>query len=136
MKYTDIGVRIRKRRKELDISAHELANRLHMSKATVHRYESGEIKNIKLPVIETIARELRCNPAWLVGKSNRKDAASDAYGNERYNDIVQLFDDIIQYIDYTDNIQCCSRRLDREDKTGIIVGLNTIKNMTLSKYQN
>ena len=102
MEYKEIGTKIRERRQALGISVFELANRLHMSKATVHRYESGDIKMIKLPVIDSIARELRCNPAWLIGKSDHMETAVDANGSVLYNDIIHLLDDIIQFIEYTD----------------------------------
>ena len=119
----------------MNISVFELANRLNMSKATIHRYESGDIKTIKLPVIESIARELRCNPAWLVGKSDRKETASDAHGNPRYNDIIKLLDDIIQFTGYTDELTCCGEKLKTDDKRAILVGLSTIRDMTISRYK-
>lgn len=135
MEYREIGVKIRERRQALGISVFELANRLHMSKATVHRYESGDIKTIKLPVIESIARELRCNPAWLIGKSDRMETAVDANGSVLYNDVIHLLDDIIQFIEYTDKLECRDETLKIEDKLSIITGLTTIRNMTLSRYK-
>ena len=135
LEYKEIGTKIRERRQEISMSVFELANRLHMSKATIHRYESGDIKTIKLPVIESIARELRCNPAWLIGKSDRKETASDADGHVMYNDIVNLLDDIIQFIGYTEELSCCGERLKKEDKRSIIVGLSTIRDITLSRYK-
>lgn len=71
MRYADIGERMKRRRMELNVSAAALAERLSLSKATIHRYESGDIKNIKLPVVETIAKELRVTPMWLLGKSDQ-----------------------------------------------------------------
>ena len=71
MEYMEIGARMKKRRMELNVSAAALAERLSLSKATIHRYENGDIKNIKLPVVESIARELRVNPMWLIGKSDK-----------------------------------------------------------------
>lgn len=74
MGYEDIGSRIKWRRQQLDMSAADLAAKLSLSKATIHRYENGEIRNIKMPVVVSISRALKCNPAWLVGKSdNMKD---------------------------------------------------------------
>lgn len=135
LEYKEIGTKIRERRQELNMTVFELANRLHMSKATIHRYESGDIKSIKLPVVESLARELRCNPAWLIGKSDRKETATDAHGHVRYNDIVKLLDDIIQFVSYTDDLKCCGDRLEKEDKRAITVGLSTIRDMTLSRYK-
>lgn len=135
MEYREICVKIRERRQSLGISVFELANKLHMSKATVHRYESGDIKTIKLPVIESIARELRCNPAWLIGKSDRMETAVDANGSILYNDVIHLLDDIIQFIEYTDKLECRDETLKFEDKIAIITGLTAIRDMTLSRYK-
>lgn len=135
MEYKEIGTKIRERRQEINMTVFELANRLHMSKATIHRYESGDIKAIKLPVIESLARELKCNPAWLIGKSDRKETAKDAHGHIRYNDVIKLLDDVIQFMSYTDELTCCEERLKKEDKRSIITGLTTIREMTLSRYK-
>ena len=120
MAHKEIGERIREIRHELDISAVELAESLHMSKATIHRYENGEIKTIKMPVIESIARELRCNPVWLIGKSERKESSKKSYGSDRYNDFTKLFDDLIQFFDYKENITCLGRKIERSDRMAVL----------------
>lgn len=135
MAHKEIGERIRERRHELDISAVELAESLQMSKATIHRYENGEIKTIKLPVIESISRELRCNPAWLIGKSERKESSKESYGSDRYNDFTKLFDDLIQFLDYKENITCLGRKIERSDRMAVIAGLEAIRSMTVSRYK-
>lgn len=135
LEYKEIGSRIRERRQELGISVQEIAFRLHMSKATIHRYESGDIRNIKLPVIESLAKELKCNAVWLIGKSDRKEAASEIVGNKRYNDIEKLIDDVIEHIKYTERLNCCDKRLLRPDRLSIISGLAVIKEMTVSRYK-
>lgn len=68
----NIGERIKSRRTELGISVAKLASVTGLSKATLHRYENGDIKRIKLPTIECIATYLNVNPLWLIGKSNVK----------------------------------------------------------------
>lgn len=65
-----IGKRIKERRNKVNISAVELAGITGLSKATIHRYESGDIKNIKMPVIETIAKFLDVSSEWLLGETN------------------------------------------------------------------
>lgn len=99
MEYVDIGERIKKRRMELGVSAADLAESLSMSKATIHRYENGEIKNIKLPVIESIARELRANPLWLIGKSEQREAGSMDDG-----DLLVMIDELIEYAKRTSSL--------------------------------
>ena len=73
MRNEEIGKRIQQQRKALNISVVDVAAYTGLSKATIHRYENGEIKDIKLPVLETIATMLNVNPAWLIGKSDSKE---------------------------------------------------------------
>lgn len=134
LEYKEIGNRIRERRQELGISVQEIAFRLHMSKATIHRYESGDIRTIKLPVVESLAKELKCNPVWLIGKSDRKEAATEMAGSKRYSDIEQLVDDVIEFIKYTERLNCCGQRLLQPDRLAIVSGLVAIKEMTVSRY--
>lgn len=44
----DIGERIKKRRKELGLSAEQIAEKLGVSPATIYRYESNDIMNMRI----------------------------------------------------------------------------------------
>ncbi len=63
----DYGARIKQRRKQLDISADELASRIGKSRATVYRYENGYIEDMPLTVLEPLAKALHTTPAYLMG---------------------------------------------------------------------
>lgn len=65
----DIGNRIMKARIRTGLSGKELAEKVGVAASTITRYEKGTIANIKMPVIEAIARALSVNPMWLLGKS-------------------------------------------------------------------
>ncbi len=65
-----IGERIKFRRKELDLTLQDIADRVHVARSTVQRYEAGTISQMKMPVIYSIAQALQVNPDWLVGKSD------------------------------------------------------------------
>jgi|GEM_PF-1974272 len=65
-----IGNRIKSRRKEVSISLQEIADKIGVNKSTIQRYESGNIKDIKRPVIDAIAEILTVNPLWLIGKTD------------------------------------------------------------------
>ncbi len=67
-----LGYRIKSRRMELGISAAKIAEYTGLNKATIHRYENGDFKKVKLPTIESIANILEVSPAWLIGKSDEK----------------------------------------------------------------
>ncbi|WP_371722181.1 helix-turn-helix domain-containing protein, partial [Neglectibacter sp. X4] len=54
----DIGKRIKARRKELGLSAEEVAERMGVSAATVYRYESNYISNMGVDKLTPIATAL------------------------------------------------------------------------------
>ena len=61
------GDRIKERRKYLNLSADALANRLGVSRATIYRYESGDIEKVPGSALEPLALALRTTPAYLMG---------------------------------------------------------------------
>lgn len=133
MKYEDIGARIKERRQALDMSAADLADRLSMSKATIHRYENGEIKKIKMPVIMSISRVLKVNPAWLLGKSDCHDLAGNP--EERHIELENLFDDLINYFAVRKDLRCKGKPLSEPDARAVEAGLTVIWEMVSRKYE-
>lgn len=66
------GKRIKNRRKELNISADDLAKVLGVSRSTVFRYEKGEIEKVPAKYLERIALALDTTPAYLMGWQDGK----------------------------------------------------------------
>jgi repressor LexA len=62
-----VGERIKDRRLELGLSADELAKRLGKNRATIYRYESNEIENLSITILEPLAKVLGVSPAYLMG---------------------------------------------------------------------
>lgn len=62
-----IGDRIRARRQELGFSVDELAARLGKNRATVYRYENGDIENLPVGILEPLASALGTSEAYLIG---------------------------------------------------------------------
>ena len=62
-----IGQRIQQRRKEMRMSADELAKKLGKDRSTIYRYEKGEIEKFPLDILEPIAKALNTTPAYLMG---------------------------------------------------------------------
>jgi transcriptional regulator with XRE-family HTH domain len=129
MEYREIGERIKGRRKELDISASDLADRLSLSKATVHRYENGDIRNIKLPVIESIARELLVNPLWLIGKTREKAPSGGSEADARYINVESILDDAISHIRVAEGLLFGGSPLSCEDRNIIVSSLEVIRRL-------
>lgn len=124
MKNSEIGTRIRKQRKALNISVVDVADHTGLSKATIHRYESGEIKDIKLPVINAISDILNVNPAWLVGKSDIKERSEDKSAN-----LVQSLDIFIDYIKNSSYLTIGSRQVTEREKFIVIKILQLAKDI-------
>lgn len=62
-----VGERIKNRRQELGFSVDEVAKRLGKNRATIYRYESGDIEDLPTTVLESIASVLDITPAELMG---------------------------------------------------------------------
>lgn len=122
MKNEDIGKRIQERRKALNISVVDVAAYTGLSKATIHRYENGDIRNIKLPVVETIANMLDVNPLWLIGKSESMTRVDG-----KTNDICIAIDNMIMYIRNAPRLVCGKRLVTEAEKRMIINTLQLAK---------
>lgn len=61
------GERIKCRRKELSMSAEQLAEKVNLSPATIYRYEKGDIEKVPADILKKIARALNSSPAYLMG---------------------------------------------------------------------
>lgn len=61
------GQRIKERRKQLDMSADDVAAELGVSRSTIFRYENGQIEKVPANVLEKLAVILRTTPAYLMG---------------------------------------------------------------------
>ena len=63
----DVGKRIKERRKEIGMSVEQLASKLGKSRATLYRYENGDIENLPLDILGPVAKALHTTPAQLMG---------------------------------------------------------------------
>ena len=61
------GQKIKARRKELGMSADEVAAKLGVSRSTIFRYENGHIEKVPANVIERLAEILKTTPTHLMG---------------------------------------------------------------------
>lgn len=73
----EIGNRIKYRRQQLGWSQEQLGNMLNLNKSTIQRYESGEIKKIKIPILHMLAGVLMVDPNWLALKSEKMDDVNE-----------------------------------------------------------
>ena len=59
--------RIKEARAKAGMSLQEVADRVGVKNSTISRYENGQIKKMKLPVVQAIAEALHVSPMWLIG---------------------------------------------------------------------
>ena len=63
----NIGERIKQRRIACNMSVDDLALAVNKNRATIYRYEKGDIENLPTTVIEPLADALETTPAYLMG---------------------------------------------------------------------
>lgn len=99
----ELNEKIKLRREELGLTLQEIGDYLKVSKATVQRYESGEIKNLKLEIIEKLAIILKVSPAYLMGWEEKKNSqletiAAHFEGEEFTQDDLDDIENFIKYV--------------------------------------
>lgn len=63
----NLGNRIRKLRKEQQLTQQELARKIGVTKATISQYEKGSIKNVRKDRFIKLAKVLQTSPQYLLG---------------------------------------------------------------------
>ena len=101
-----IGERIKHRRKELGLSAEDVAKKLNVDRSTVYRYESSFIEKMPTNVLEPLAKVLHTTPAYLMGwidnsePQKKNDAITDIIlrlrSDEAFLDIVKTISSLEQ----------------------------------------
>lgn len=95
-----IGCRIRERRKELGMSVDEIADKLGKNRATIYRYENGEVDKLPIDVFEPLAKILNTSPAillgWNLGNEN-KDFLEQINNSNLTNEEKKK---VLEYIDF------------------------------------
>ena len=72
-----IGERIKKIRKEKNISVDYLAKELGVSKTTIYRYEDSTIEKIPINIFDKLCVILDVSPAELMGNNNNNAIPSE-----------------------------------------------------------
>lgn len=81
-----IGERIKQRRLELGYTADALAKLLNKNRATIYRYENGDIENMPIDVLEPLAKALNTTPAYLMGWQESHKASTTSQTEDYYLD--------------------------------------------------
>lgn len=76
-----IGEKIRYLRKQNKMSADELAKILNKDRATIYRYENGDIESLPVNILEPLAKALHVTPADIL-MTTKEDLESKLSTNE------------------------------------------------------
>lgn len=126
----EIGNRIRSRRKELKLSVDQVAEEAGLAKTTIYRYESGDIKQIKLAVIERLGEILKVNPAWLLGKTdNKKQKTIGPLTGEARFDMCRVLDLLVDWLAEPNDAKWDGVSMNHEQKITMMSGLEAVKKM-------
>lgn len=75
-----IGQRIKTIRQQQGMSIDDLAIRLGKNRTTIYRYENGDIENLPLGILDSLANALNTTPAYLMGWDMSKNEEQINYG--------------------------------------------------------
>ena len=91
------GARIKARRKELGLSAEEIAKELSVSAATIYRYEKGDIEKLPGYILEPLSKILHTTPAYLMGwedEAEQTEKPIPAVGNGLRDIVIEKMGDL------------------------------------------
>lgn len=92
-----VGEKIKKRRKELNLSVDDVAKRLNKNRATIYRYENNDIENMPITVLNRLSKILEISPMVIMGWE--EVSVQEKYNqltDEQKKNIDLLLDDYIK----------------------------------------
>src|SRR5690625_4635461 len=73
----NFGERLKHVRLKRGLTLSTIGEKIGRAEATVQRYESGDIKNLKLDMIDELAKILNVNPGYLMGWTDKEHLTSE-----------------------------------------------------------
>jgi transcriptional regulator with XRE-family HTH domain len=67
LNYKEIGAKIRQKRKALNLTQLQLAEKVELTESSISRYESGKIATMPTSTVNKICKVLKIEPAELLG---------------------------------------------------------------------
>ena len=98
----DIGVKIKTRRKELNMTADDLAQALNKDRSTIYRYEKGDIEKMPVSILPLMADVLKVSMGYLLGLDEKctpdrnqvLDLILRLHNDESFFDLVSKISDL------------------------------------------
>ena len=90
-----LGNKIKEKRIEYHLTMEKLGEIVGVSKSTISKWESGNIKNLKRNNIEALSKALHCSPLYLLDEQDEEvtKLANQTYWNIKLNEIIMDFND-------------------------------------------
>lgn len=88
LNYKEIGQKIKQKRKSLNLTQLQLAEKVDLTESSISRYESGKIATMPTSTINKICKVLHIEPAELLGITPENEFEYDL------KDILGLVDDL------------------------------------------
>lgn len=88
LNYTEIGAKIKQKRKSLNMTQFELADKVGLTESSISRYERGKIATMPTSTVNKICRVLNIEPAELLGITPENEFEYDL------KDILALVDEL------------------------------------------
>lgn len=123
----EIGARIKTLRKEANLTVDELAKKIGKNRATIYRYENGDIKDLPISILESLALALNTTPAYLMGWT--KDVSQESLFPQVYIKLLEKNPDLYDAI----KLYTALDNIDRSEIRGEMKGMLHAKKYYLMK---
>ncbi|MBF0773240.1 XRE family transcriptional regulator [Mammaliicoccus sciuri] len=90
--------RLKETRKKRGLTLSELGNKINKTEATIQRYESGNIKNLKNDTIEQLATALNVSPSYLMGWEEKEEYQPTTIAAHLDGEVSDLDEDEMQKV--------------------------------------
>ena len=86
----DISKKLKDRRKELKLTMFQVAQEAGVSEATISRWESGDIANMRRDKIVSLANALKVSPSFIMGDTSSEEIIFEPLILTKYNSLNSL----------------------------------------------
>lgn len=86
-----VGERIKNRREKIGMTVDKLAEKLGKNRATIYRYERGDIEKLPIEILEPISRALDVSPGCLMGWTDEPTKKTAPSLSSEEHHLIELF---------------------------------------------
>lgn len=104
MNYTEIGKKLKSRRKSLNLTQSALAEMVGLTESSISRYEAGRISTMPTSTVKRICEVLHIEPSELLGLTPENSFEYDL------KEILKMADDLPEYVK-TDLLQLLKQQI-------------------------